>query len=193
MDNKIEIILLDWWQSMFLSPKQLKEKGIIPAPVTYKAQLKRCENVEMAMLTEGFRDLWFSLPDEISLSESPVKLEYWATMAAALVYVKNNSGITLAAAAGKKGGGNKPVVSELRFSQLQNAKTPNELLRRLRQILQKIKGNISVLALARDIEAWFAEYGQLQPCKADKRIKVKWVMDYYRAASGKSVDLSDFH
>lgn len=193
MDSKTEIILLRWWQSMFMSPKQLKEKGIIPAPSTCKAQLKRCENVEMAMLTEGFRDLWFSLPDEISLSESPAKLEYWATMAAALVYVKSNSGITLAVAAGKKGGGNKPVVSELRFSQLQNAKTPNELLRRLRQILQKVKGNISVLALARDIEEWFAEYGQLQPCKADKRIKVKWVMDYYRAASGKSVDLSDFH
>ncbi|MCT8342913.1 MULTISPECIES: type I-E CRISPR-associated protein Cse2/CasB [Photorhabdus] len=193
MDSKSEIILLHWWQSMFMSPKQLKEKGIIPAPSTYRAQLKRCESVEMAMLTEGFRALWLSLPDEISLSDNPAKLEYWATMAVALVYVKNNSDIKLAVAAGKKGGGNKPVVSELRFSQLQNAKTPNELLRRLRRVLQQIKGNISVLALARDIEEWFAEYGQLQPCKADRRIKVRWVMDYYRAASGKSVDLSDFY
>ncbi|WP_118987453.1 type I-E CRISPR-associated protein Cse2/CasB [Photorhabdus sp. CRCIA-P01] len=193
MDSKSEIILLHWWQSMFMSPKQLKEKGIIPAPSTYRAQLKRCENVEMAMLTEGFRALWLSLPDEINLSDNPVKLEYWATMAVALVYVKNNSDIKLAAAAGKKGGGNKPVVSELRFSQLQNSKTPNELLRRLRRVLQQIKGNISVLALARDIEEWFAEYGQLRPCKADRRIKVRWVMDYYHAASGKSVDLSDFH
>ncbi|NDL00380.1 type I-E CRISPR-associated protein Cse2/CasB [Photorhabdus bodei] len=193
MDSKSEIILLHWWQSMFMSPKQLKEKGIIPAPSTYRAQLKRCESVEMAMLTEGFRALWLSLPDEISLSDNPAQLEYWATMAVALVYVKNNSDIKLAVAAGKKGGGNKPVVSELRFSQLQNAKTPNELLRRLRRVLQQIKGNISVLALARDIEEWFAEYGQLQPCKADRRIKVRWVMDYYRAASGKSVDLSDFY
>ncbi|NHB97920.1 type I-E CRISPR-associated protein Cse2/CasB [Photorhabdus stackebrandtii] len=191
MDSKIEIILLHWWQSMSLSPKQLKEKDIIPSPSTYKAQLKRCENVEMAMLTEGFRALWLSLPDEISLSDNPVKIEYWATIAAVLVYVRNNNGIKLAVAAGKKGGGNKPIVSELRFSQLQNAKTPNELLRRLRRILQQVKGNISVLALAQDIEEWFAEYGQLRPCKADKRINVKWVMDYYCAASSKWVDLSD--
>ncbi|WP_036769631.1 type I-E CRISPR-associated protein Cse2/CasB [Photorhabdus australis] len=192
MDSKIEIILLRWWQSMFLSPEQLREKGITPAPSIYKAQLKRCENIEMAMLTDGFRDLWIRLPDEISLSNNPVKIEYWAMIAVALVYVRSNSDIKLAVAAGRKGGGNKSVVSELRFSQLQSAKTPNELLRRLRRILQQVKGNISVLALAQDIEEWFAEYGKLQPYRADKRINVRWVIDYYRAASGKSIDLSDF-
>ncbi|KOY61068.1 type I-E CRISPR-associated protein Cse2/CasB [Photorhabdus heterorhabditis] len=193
MDSKIETILLRWWQSMFLSPEQLKEKGIAPAPSTYKAQLKRCENIEMAMLTESFRDLWLSLPDEISLSNNPVKIEYWATIAVSLVYVKSNSNIKFAVAAGRKGGGNRSVVSELRFSQLQSARTPNELLHQLRRILQQVKGNISVLALAQDIEEWFAEYRQLPPYEANKRINVKWVVDYYRAASGKSIDLSDLH
>lgn len=185
MDNQSEMALLRWWQGMFLPPGQLKEKGIMPAPTANKAQLKRCESCDAAMLTEGFRSLWLSLPDGITAIGGAVTLEFWATIAAALVHVKADTKVKLASAAGARGDGDKSVVSELRFAQLQNATTPDEFLRRLRRILQQVKGEVAVLALARDIQQWFTEHNQLQPRRADKRIAVQWAMDYYRAAAGK--------
>lgn len=186
MDDKIQKQVLRWWQSMNLSSDQLKAKGIQSAPTSHKAQLKRCESLDAAMLTEGFRALWLSLPDDISESNNARTIECWAGIAATLAYVRTDNQIKLAQAAGKKGDGDKSIVSELRFSQLQNAKTPEDFLRRMRRIVQQLKGEVSVINLADGIQQWFDEHYQLRPRAADKRIAVKWAMDYYRAASGKN-------
>lgn len=183
MDNETELLVLRWWQSMFLSPDELKGKGIFSASTAQKAQLKRCESIDAAMLSEGFRALWFALPESFTESAKSSEIECWATIAAALVHVKNNSKNKLATAAGSKGDGSKSIVSELRFAQLQGAKTPEDFLRRLRRILQQIKGDVSVTALAKDIQQWFSEHYALIPRKADKRIAVRWAMDYYQAAA----------
>lgn len=183
MKSENELTVLRWWQSMFLTPNELKEKGNFSAPTAHRAQLKRCESIDAVMLTEGFRALWFALPEELTTAAKSSDIECWATIAAALVYVKNNSKDKLATAAGSKAEGDKSVVSELRFAQLQDAKTPDDFLRRLRRILQQIKGEISVVYLATDIEQWFSEHYTFKPRKADKRISVQWAMDYYRAAA----------
>lgn len=185
MNKDVGWIVQRWWQCMFLSPDELKKTGMFPAPTAHRAQLKRCDSIDAAMLTEGFRKLWFSLPEEITEKAKSTEIECWATIAAALVYVKSDSNTKLAEAAGSKAGGEKSVVSELRFAQLQDAKTPDDFLRRLRRILQQIKGDISVTSLAQDIEQWFKEHNTLRPRKADKRIAVQWAMDYYRAAAKK--------
>lgn len=185
MNKDVGWIVQRWWQCMFLSPDELKKTGMFPAPTAHRAQLKRCDSIDAAMLTEGFRKLWFSLPEEITEKAKSTEIECWATIAATLVYVKNDSNTKLAEAAGSKAGGEKSVVSELRFAQLQDAKTPDDFLRRLRRILQQIKGDISVVSLAQDIEQWFKEHNTLRPRKADKRIAVQWAMDYYRAAAKK--------
>lgn len=183
MDNKIEIAILRWWQSMFLPTEQLREKGIISAPTAHKAQLKRADGLDAVMLTEGFRALWLSLPEVLITASKPEKMECFAAIAAALVQVKSNVSEKVATVAGKKSDGDKSVVSELRFSQLQNAKSPDDFIRRLRRILQQVKGEAAVVALAKDIEAWFFEYYGFQPNQASKRISVQWAMDYYRAAA----------
>ncbi|MDY0207930.1 MAG: type I-E CRISPR-associated protein Cse2/CasB [Pseudomonas sp.] len=185
MNKDVERIVQRWWQSMFLSPDELKKSGLFPAPTAHKAQLKRCDSIDAAMLTEGFRKLWFSLPEELTQTAKSTDIECWATIAAALVHVKNDSKNKLAEAAGSKAGGEKSIVSELRFAQLQDAKTADDFLRRLRRILQQIKGDISVVSLTQDIEQWFKEHRSLMPRKADKRIAVQWAMDYYRSASKK--------
>ncbi|WP_250657466.1 type I-E CRISPR-associated protein Cse2/CasB [Alkalimarinus coralli] len=185
MDDHSKKVVLRWWQSMMSPPAQLSSLHIQPAPTSYKAQLKRCESADDAMLTDGFRALWLNLSDEIINQDNSRNIECWATIAAVLVHVKSESKNKLAVAAGKKGEGDKSVVSELRFSQLQNAKTPEDFLRRLRRVVQQVKGDVSAVDLAIDIQKWFSEYGQLRPRKADKRISVQWAMDYYRAASGK--------
>ncbi|MDC9589306.1 type I-E CRISPR-associated protein Cse2/CasB [Xenorhabdus sp. XENO-10] len=205
MNNLDESRLMRWWESMFLSPSELKEKEITPAPTLYKAELKRCQDIEAVMLAEGFRALWFSLPKDItgitgenvteeSTTETVITEEtkqkniiLWAMIAMTLVYVKTNTTTNLATAAGTKTENDKPIVSTHRFAQLQAAKTPEEFIIRLRRILQQLKGQVSVLSLARDIEQWMKEqwmkeHHQSRPRRANKRLSVQWAMDYYKAA-----------
>lgn len=186
MDEQSEFIVRRWWQSMFLSPLELKEKGIVPAPSVFKARLKRCDSAQAVMLTEGFRALWLSLPDEVTESTDDNAIEAWANIAAALVFVKKDVPHSLATASGRKGDGDKSLVSELRFAQVQNAKTPEDFLRRVRRTLQQVKGEVSVVNLAKDIHQWFAEHHRLRPRTAGKPVTLRWAMDYYRAASGKT-------
>lgn len=182
MEKDTKNIVQRWWQKMNLSADELKKIGLPPAPSSYKARLKRCENIDAAMLSEGFRSLWLSLPISLTEHAKGSTIECWATIAAALVFVRSDNEIRLATAAGKKLESDKSVVSELRFAQLQNSKTPDDFLRRLRRVLQQIDGNTSVVRLAEDIEQWFSEHHRLRPLRADKRIAVQWAMDYYQAA-----------
>ncbi|SFN47995.1 type I-E CRISPR-associated protein Cse2/CasB [Xenorhabdus japonica] len=205
MNNLSESRLMRWWESMFLSPSELKEKKITPAPTLYKAELKRCQDIDAVTLAEGFRALWFNLPKDITgitkenvteeniTEESAAETEIteetkqknmilWAMIAMTLVYVKINTTINLATAAGTKTENDKPIVSTHRFAQLQAAKTPEEFIIRLRRILQQLKGQVSVLSLARDIEQWMKEQHQPRPRRANKRLSVQWAMDYYKAA-----------
>lgn len=173
-----ELICLRWWQKMFLSPEQLKEKGLQAAPRLYKAQLKRCHSIHAIMLTAGFRDLWLSLPHNKASN-----IECWAILAGALVYVKQNIQQNIAQAAGSKGKNDKSVVSELRFARLQEAKTADDFLRYLRRTLQQVNSEVAVMALIKDVQQWFFEQRSLRPQRADKRISVRWAMEYYSAAA----------
>mgnify|MGYP000263802068 CR=1 FL=1 len=182
MDTDSKSATLRWWQSMMLSSAELTAKHIKPAPSAYKARLRRCETAEAAMLTDGFNALWFSLPEKVTNTDKPQDMLRWACIAVALSHVKSTTGKSIASEAGKNGDADKSIVSELRFSQLQNAKTPEEFLRRLRRVIQQLKGGVSPVSLAEDIYQWFAEHDQFRPRRADKRIAVRWAMEYYRAA-----------
>lgn len=185
MDSTLQHSVLRWWQSMYLSPNELYKKGITPAPNAQKAQLKRCRDLDAVMLTPGFRALWQSLPESITEHATSNDMECWATIAGALVHVKHDSAQNLATAAGSKTKSDKSRVSELRFAQLQDTKTPDEFLRRLRRILHQLDHSVLVSSLAKDIYQWFGEHSQFYPRQADKRITVQWAMDYYRAAGTK--------
>ncbi|CDG16299.1 type I-E CRISPR-associated protein Cse2/CasB [Xenorhabdus doucetiae] len=196
MNNLSKSRLLRWWESMFLSPDELKEKDIRPAPRVYKAQLKRCQEINAVIFTEGFRALWFSLPEEkikepeeitnenkkIHKEAEERTLKLWAMIAMTLVYVKTNTDANLATAAGTRADNDKSIVSPQRFAQLQAARTPDELIMRLRRILQQLNGQVSVLSLVKDIEQWMREHHQTRPHRANKRLPVQWAMDYYKAA-----------
>lgn len=186
MNPKAKIAIERWWKSMMLSPAELKkEKGIMPAPTVYKAQLRRCKSDESTILSEGFRALWSSLPEEIT-DKSQYTMISWSAIAQVLVFVKVATENSIAFEAGKKETGDKSIVSELRFAQLQNAKTSEELIMRLRRILQQVKGKTSPVKIAIDIERWFVEQDNNQPHKASERLAVRWAMDYYKSASIKS-------
>lgn len=182
MDKDALRIVHSWWQSMFLNADQLKNKGIMPAPTVYRAQLRRCSKIDAVMLSEGFRRLWLALPDTITAEYRPEIIEKWAAIAGALVFVTTDSDVNLARAAGTKGDGDNSIVSELRFAQLQNSRTPDDFLRRLRRILKQIDGSTSVRQLTQDIHLWFLERNHFRPRTPTNRIAVRWAMDYYQAA-----------
>lgn len=181
LSNTEEKVLRGWWQSLVLSEAELKEKHLLSAPSGHKAKLKRAESVDAVLMQDAFRTLWLSLPEQESHSAND--MECWAVIAASLIHVSPGYQDGIAAAAGNKPEkGDKSLVSEMRFSQLQAAKTPNELLRTLRRLLKLMKGKVEPLALAKDIEQWFSEYHHSGLVRAKNRISVKWAMDYYRAA-----------
>ncbi|AYA39097.1 type I-E CRISPR-associated protein Cse2/CasB [Xenorhabdus nematophila] len=182
MNSLFESCVIPWWESMFLTQDELKKKKIRPAPTLYKAQLKRCQDIDSATWADGFRALWFSLPENVTEKAEQKNITLWAMIAVSLVYVKTNTTTNLATAAGTKTENDKPIVSAHRFAQLQAARTPDEFIMRLRRVLQQLDGKVSVLSLANDIHQWMKEYHQSRPNRANKRLCVQWAMDYYKAA-----------
>lgn len=177
-----------WWLSIFGDKEELKKQHILPAPTAYKAQLKRCATTESVMLTEGFRALWLSLPDDYLEKASAQHLESMAVIAGVLVYITENGRWRLASAAGRTVN-DKKLVNEQRFHQLVNSRNANELLRRLRRVVQQLKnvksenlkGGLSVVDLARDIGRWFDEKNQVRPRSSSQKLAVRWAMDYFQA------------
>lgn len=196
MDEQTQKRMVErWWQSLFLDAASLKEKNILPAPTAYKAQLKRCQSADDAMLQEGFQVLWREVLDDalcaLSEEKQAQKLEAWATVAAVLVHIRQDNGEKLAIQAGKKVDKqgkitDKSIVSELRFARLQNSPTPGDFLKSLRRIIQQLDGKVSPVKVAADILQWFDEHYAWQPRKAEKRISVQWAMDYYLSANQKA-------
>jgi CRISPR system Cascade subunit CasB len=187
MDNASIKAAMNWWRSISLPIDQLKAKGLYPAPSAHKATIKRCNSLDGIMLTEGFRSLWLSLPEDIINSDKKSIIECWALIAGVLVYVKDGKSENIAKSSGaKKDGSDKSIVSELRFSQLQSAKTAEDFYRRLRRVIQQLDGKVSPESLMKDIDTWFREQDDFYPRKPENRLAVNWAMDYYRAAAQKS-------
>lgn len=192
-----------WWKAMHLTKEELKKEKIAPAPTVWKAELKRCKSLDAVMLTKGFRALWLQLDESITTDSKYVShnMVCWAMVAVTLAFVEKNcddssekdnrddSSVkpyrehSFARLAGKNGQGDKPIVSELRFAQLQQAQTPDEFVRRLRRILQQLNYTVSVPILIKDIGQWYQEHTSAKPRAADKRIAVIWAMDYYQVAN----------
>ncbi|WP_100158466.1 type I-E CRISPR-associated protein Cse2/CasB [Proteus columbae] len=179
---ELKTCVLRWWESLFLSPDELRKKNILPAPNRYKAELKRCDSITAIMLTEGFRALWLSFPSELINQASREDIERWAVIAAVLVYVTQNSEKHFATIAGEKDDSKKSAISESRFLQLQSSRTYDEFIRRLRRILIQIKGKAAISSISQDIEKWVLEKQRIRFVQTNKQIIVEWAMKYYQAA-----------
>lgn len=178
-----EAVLMRWWQAMMLSDSELVKLNIRPAPTVFRAELKRAQTPEAVLMTQGFRTLWLSLPESAQLRREWSMLA-WATLAGVLSHVKQQDGSpSFAFGLGQldeKTG--KPRVSELRFQQLQGARTPEEFYRRLHRLIKQVNNQTRITSLARGVLDWFDEHYGYAPLRADKKIAVRWAMDYYQAA-----------
>lgn len=178
-----------WWQRLTLSAEELKKHAKVPPlPKGVRATLRRCDTVEAAMLTEGFRLLWNrveSLESRISLPRD-TRLQAWASIALVLAELREEGvNTTLGSQLGKqKKETGKPHMSELRFQRLLACRSPEELITHLRRALALIdKRGVSVVYLADNVALWWAERWResrgLAASRPTQRLAFQWANDYF--------------
>lgn len=173
-----------WWQLLALSPEEARQRQL-PRPWSpgLRAALRRCQNPEAAALTEGFRRLWQMRMNVVAAEPDRHEIEAWACIAMVLAEINDDKpGISFASQAGcQKGKSGEPIVSSLRFQQLQKVRDSQELVRRLRRLLAMLRDQpISVVMLADDILLWFNEnrrhYMAGQPTRS---LAYRWAEAYF--------------
>lgn len=182
-----------WWQRLALAPDELKKKALPPPwPKGVRAVLRRCETPEAVLLTEAFRHLWGELgkkAPEPARSRDPY---VWACVAMVVAELRDETpGVTLAAELGKqKRDTEKPRMSGLRFQQLMECGSPQELVQRLRRALALVdKKGVSAVHLAADILQWSRENREgFKPAEPTKTLAFQWANDYFRQVAGYRVD-----
>jgi len=177
--------LLVWWARLHGQPsliKQLVGEGSPPLfPPAQRAELRRCHTVDDVLLTEGFRNLWFSLDEETQKNEA--NMLAWGMIAGALADVRqHDASKSFAAALGsQKEKTGKPYASELRFAKLQKSDGVDSFLRRCRRSIALLGGTAHVTSLADGILHWSREHQGDSSSPANQRLAVRWATDYFTA------------
>ena len=202
-DNKV---VQNWWDRLQLSEAELQEKNSTRWPGHYRPQLQRCKTWDQAMLTDGFRALWFALVDAQENHHDPesqkcrwqASYEAWATVAMVLSHLRKSHrrpfGLTMAGAnkdnktqkivpdtneRGEKR--TKPIVSDLRLHQLLAANDETEFAIRMIRTIKLVDATADPLEVACDILQWFRERDLDYNEKGPNRLAVRWGMHYYNA------------
>lgn len=185
-----------WWQRLTLAPGVLKALTDVPVlPRGVRATLRRCDRIESVMLTDAFRHLWSSLDARVWqqasndqwLAPREQRLEAWATIAAVVSELRHEQ---FDAPLGQRLGQNRPNtvdtprMSDLRFQQLLDCRTSEELIRRFRRAL-KLAGHedISVVCLADMVMLWYREQHGHYRAKPTRRFAFVMSDTYFRARS----------
>lgn len=189
-----------WWQRLTLNEQELKRyTPQRPYPRGVRAALRRCATVESVMLTEAFRHLWQALesrawaqtPDRLRAE----RLEVWAVIAAVVSELRAE---TFDVRFGKCLGDNRPNttdtprMSDLRFQQLLDCHTCEELIRRFRRAL-KLAGNegASVVRLADMVMLWDREQRGHYRTEATQRFAFVMSDAYFSARATKKAPAGD--
>lgn len=185
------IRLRQWWQRLTLPPNELekltKQRSL---PRGVRAVLRRCDSAETAMLTQGFRELWTSLPESTKQKKyREEQLQVWSCIALITAELREERRETsLATRLGdRKDKGGKPLMSELRFQQLISCRTPEEFIQRLRRALALAdKKGVSVVLLASVISLWWREYRGTLSVNPSNRFSFVLAKDYFQTTENSS-------
>lgn len=184
-----------WWQRLTLSDGEARQRGVKapPWPRGVRAILRRSETADAAVLTEGFRYLWqMAKGDDEKAAQRFRHRDIHAWACAALVAAElqdETPGATPGHAFGsQRKETEKPWVSELRFQQLQQSQTADELVRRMRRAIALVgHQNMSVVNLVDDVLLWSREHveqGGVFARRPQDRIAFRWANDYYTTLAG---------
>lgn len=161
--------LVRWWATLD------KNRGV-------RARLRRVERPDDALLSSGFFQFLSYMPERWS---KPEHLYASALVATALAQVAENAG-GYQSFAGQLGAGEQPVMSELRFKQLINSRTPEEFFRRLLRAIRLLKRTVNVISLSEGVLQWYDEYSKGPDRNPVNRLSVKWAGDYYLPGRNKT-------
>ena len=178
-DQYLSGIVYEWWAR--LGGFQEDEEGTHAdgAARAERAVLRRARTPDDAMLSEGFRRLWFALPEK---QRSGWRMPAWACVAVVLAHVRQyRPDKSFAAALGERPDpqSDKPVFSELRFRQLKQSRTPEELTRRLQRAVHLLGNSAHVISLADNILQWHQEYTGQPARRPEERLAVRWAQAYF--------------
>lgn len=178
-DETVREAVHSWWRRLHGEAAG----GKAPLSPAARALLRRARTVDDTLLNDGFRQLWFALPEA---ARKGWQMPAWGGVAAVLADVESDvSGKTFAATLGAQSdhGSGKPVLSELRFSQLQHSRDLDELLRRLRRAVHLLDGKTSALSLADNILHWHQEHEFGPSVRPQHHLPVRWATDYFTELS----------
>lgn len=185
-----------WWRRLVMDDQELKRyTKLRPFPRGVRAALRRCDSVETIMLTEAFRHLWQALESKawqvtLPRTSRDQRIETWAAIAAVASELRAE---TFDAALGKRLGEKRPNtvdtprMSDLRFQQLLDCHTPEELIRRFRRAL-KLADNagVSVVRLADMVALWEREQRGQYRANATQRLAFVMSDAYFQARALKT-------
>lgn len=158
-----------------------------------RAHLRRCGSPEEVMLQQGFQQLAQKL-DVVPLAEREdenpqpwLRRQYqWqyaiATVAGLASHVEQSiREYPFSYQLGLPKGG-KPIMSELRFQQLQKCRDWGELYVRLLRAVKLLDKKVNLLSLADDIFCWPLEQKSLSQ-EPSSRLHVRWATQYFNAST----------
>lgn len=152
----------DWWQSLH-APEDADQRRRQDRQT--RAELRRCGSTLQVMEVAGYHALRARLRP-LGLPESEHAAAQLAVVAASLAHIKKPGQREPAVAFSTgESPGDPPPVSPLRFRQVLEARTPDELLLRLRRVLPLARG-LDPIQLAADAFHW------------SDRIRKQWVFAY---------------
>ncbi|MBA3981734.1 MAG: type I-E CRISPR-associated protein Cse2/CasB [Alcanivorax sp.] len=169
-DDDLRKVVWSWWTTL----QEPRSRGA-------KAELRRGDSVEAALMTEGFRNLWQALGETGQRNDGAMLA--WACVAAVLAGVRDGRPTSFAYSLGseKERKSGKPYMSELRFAQLQKSRDADAFLRRLRRAVALLDRQAHVLSLADSILHWHREQQGELAHKPTDRLAVRWASDYFTA------------
>lgn len=145
-----------------------------------RASLRRSITVNDVCLSEGFRSLLMQSQTLWKSGGQDWRFTALALTAALAANVKTIDERQKFAAQLSN------VMTELRFSRLCAAKTPDELLRQLRRAVKLLRGSVNLFSLAEDIFCWCQEQDDLLNHRRRRQrptefLRIRWALEYYQA------------
>lgn len=189
LDNHERYVVRRWWQQLTLGESEAKRRDLPPPwPRGLRAVLRRCESADAAVLTEAFRKLWQMLENDkegVGDGRRECHIEAWACAALVAAELRDETpGVTPGRALGsQRKETDRPCMSELRFQQLQQSQSPDELVRRMRRAIALVgQKNVSVVNLVDDVLLWCQERRDPSAAarrRVEDRIAFRWANDYF--------------
>ncbi|MCG5536277.1 type I-E CRISPR-associated protein Cse2/CasB [Ectothiorhodospira mobilis] len=168
--------LREWWARLH----GVQGEGVSPYSSGARSVLRRATGPDDALLSEGFRYLWFALPQGRRTSRD---MRAWGAVAIVLAevaeHVPDRTFAAAMAAEREPAGSGSPVVSELRFRQLLQSRDLDEFVRRARRVVHLIDQRVDVRSLADDLLLWHREKSGYFAARPDHRLAVRWADAYF--------------